>query len=133
MTIDDRRTVGEAVLDSAISDRRRLLLRGGSLLGLGVLGLDGNLLGSVPPAIAQAARRRIDVHHHFIPPFHVEAMTAPGRRVGQAPPKWSPQMSLEEMDKSGIQTSVLSIVQPGVLFGKDFESSRKLARQPLIS
>ena len=54
---------------------------------------------------------------------------APSRRAGAAPPKWSAQLSLEEMDKSGIQTSVLSIVQPGVLFGNDFETSRKLARQ----
>ena len=53
----------------------------------------------------------------------------PGRRAGGKPPSWSPQLSLEEMDRSGIATSVLSIVQPGVLFGKDFVESRKLARQ----
>jgi predicted TIM-barrel fold metal-dependent hydrolase len=42
-------------------------------------------------------------------------------------PKWSPQMSLEEMDKSGIAVSVLSQVQPGTWFG-DVHESRALSR-----
>ena len=113
------------IVDSSaeLPNRRSMVLASAALLGLGGFGL-----GATGVAQAQRARRRIDVHHHFIPPAHVEAMMAPGRRAGAAPPKWSPQMSLEEMDKSGIQTSVLSIVQPGVLFGKDFAESRKLAR-----
>ena len=43
-------------------------------------------------------------------------------------PKWSVQMSLDDMDKSGIATSVLSQVQPGTWWG-DNEESRKLSRQ----
>ncbi len=105
--------------------RRHVLAGGAAALGLGAIGF-----GRTTPVAAQAAAKaRIDVHHHFIPPFHVEAMAAPGRRVGGRPPAWTPQMSLEEMDKSGIATSILSIAQPGVLFGKDFETARKLARQ----
>ena len=42
-------------------------------------------------------------------------------------PKWSPQMSLEDMDKSGIATSVLSQVQPGTWYG-DAAESRSLSR-----
>ena len=72
------------------------------------------------------AKTRIDVHHHFIPPFHVDAMMAPGRRTGAPPPKWSPALSLEDMDKSGIATSILSIAQPGVWYGNNVEESRKL-------
>ena len=34
-------------------------------------------------------------------------------------PRWSPQMSLEDMDKSGIATSMLSQVQPGTWCGDD--------------
>lgn len=105
--------------------RRRLLGGGAAALGLGAAGLQ--LSGW--PALAQAPARRIDVHHHFIPPFHVEAMSLPGRREGGRTPAWSPQLSLDEMDKSGIATSVLSIAQPGVLFGKDFDTARKLSRQ----
>src|SRR5262249_6849167 len=67
-------------------------------------------------------------HHHFVPQFHVDAMMAPGRRAAPAP-KWSPAASLEEMDKSGIATAILSIVQPGVWYGNNVEEARGLARQ----
>ncbi|MBV8421782.1 MAG: hypothetical protein JOZ26_17375, partial [Hyphomicrobiales bacterium] len=80
--------------------RRTFLAAGAAALGLGAI----PAISRVAPANAQvgAAKPRIDVHHHFIPQFHVEAMMAPGRRAGAPPPKWSPASSLEEMDKSGI-------------------------------
>ena len=56
-------------------------------------------------------------------------MMAAGRRAGAAPPKWSAAASLEEMDKSGIATAILSIVQPGIWYGDNLEESRSLARQ----
>jgi predicted TIM-barrel fold metal-dependent hydrolase len=37
-------------------------------------------------------------------------------------------MSLEDMDKAGVQKAVLSLVQPGVWLG-DVEAARKLARE----
>src|SRR5215211_6014384 len=105
---------------------RRNFLKGGvAALGLGATGIAG-----APTASAQApAKTRIDVHHHFIPPFHVEAMMRPGRRTGGAPPKWSPELSLEEMDKSGIATAILSQAQPGVWYGDNVEEARKLGRE----
>jgi predicted TIM-barrel fold metal-dependent hydrolase len=108
------------------SPARRNFLKGGiAALGLGAAGT------VVAPALAQtpAAKTRIDVHHHFIPPVHIEAMMKPGRRAGGPPPKWSPELSLEDMDKSGIQTSILSAVQPGVWYGDNVEESRKLSRE----
>jgi predicted TIM-barrel fold metal-dependent hydrolase len=107
--------------------RRNFLAGGVAALGLGAAAS----LGRVLPAAAQApaAKTRIDVHHHFIPQFHVDAMTAPGRRAGPPPPKWTPELSLQEMDKSGIATSILSIAQPGVWYGNNVEESRRLARQ----
>jgi len=77
------------------------------------------------PAAAQAKPGRIDVHHHFAPGFHRDAIA--GKRPGPWP-KWSPQMSLDDMDRSGIATAVLSIIQPGTWFG-NAEESRKLLRQ----
>jgi 6-methylsalicylate decarboxylase len=68
---------------------------------------------------------RIDVHHHFAPAFHRAAL---GDKRGNSWPKWSPQMSLEDMDKSGIQTAMLSIIQPGTWFG-NVEESRSLTRK----
>src|SRR5262249_34287734 len=86
--------------------RRNFLTGGLAALGLGAVGAASAVSA---PAVAQAAKTRIDVHHHFHPKFHVDAMMAPGRRAGAPPPKWSTELSLEDMDKSGIQTSILSI------------------------
>jgi predicted TIM-barrel fold metal-dependent hydrolase len=98
------------------------------LIGAAATGL---AVGRVSSALAQdaAAKTRIDVHHHFLPQFHVDAMMAPGRRAAGSPPRWSPASSLEDMDKSGIATAVLSIVQPGIWFGDNVEEARGLARQ----
>jgi 6-methylsalicylate decarboxylase len=72
---------------------------------------------------AQAAPHRIDVHHHLFPPAY---RTAIGN-LAAGQPAWSPAQSVEEMDKGGIATSLLSISSPGVWFG-DVEQARKLAR-----
>ncbi len=79
-------------------------------------------------ARAQApTKTRIDVHHHFVPPVHADAMAT--RRSGGRPPKWTPQLSLEEMDKSGIATAIVSLVQPATWFADDVPLSRKLGRE----
>ena len=75
---------------------------------------------------AGAAARRIDVHHHFIPPRHLEAILAQ-RESGRTPP-WSPEMALDEMGRNGVATSICSLVQPGVWMG-DLQKSRTLARE----
>ena len=73
------------------------------------------------------AKTRIDVHHHYVPPFHADVMAT--KRSGGRPPKWTPQMSLDEMDKSGIATAIVSLVQPGAWFDDDVPLSRRLARE----
>jgi predicted TIM-barrel fold metal-dependent hydrolase len=107
--------------------RRRLLAGGAATLGLGAIGITYHSEGG--RAQGPAGTTRIDVHHHFIPPFHVESMMARGRRSGPPPPPWSPALSLEEMDRSGIATAVLSIVQPGTWYGDNVEESRSLNRR----
>jgi predicted TIM-barrel fold metal-dependent hydrolase len=80
------------------------------------------------PALAQAPRakpHKIDVHHHFLPPRHLERILA--LRESGRPPQWSPQLSLEQMDQNGVATSLISIVQPGLWFGNN-EEARSLAR-----
>src|SRR5258708_27679200 len=105
---------------------RRRFLAGVAGLGLGAV----PAIGPAPTAAqVSAAKPRIDVHHHFIPRFHVDAMMAPGRRATGPPPKWSTALSLEEMDKSGIATAILSIAQPGVWYGDNVEEARTLSRQ----
>jgi 6-methylsalicylate decarboxylase len=75
---------------------------------------------------AQAKPGRIDVHHHFAPDFHRDAIGT--RRGGLGWPKWSAQMSLDDMDKNGIATAMLSVVQPGTWFG-NVEETRALTRK----
>jgi 6-methylsalicylate decarboxylase len=82
---------------------------------------------SAAPTAAQAPAkpRRIDVHHHIVPPVQAEALT---RNRSGNPARWSVSASLEDMDKAGVATSITSIQNPGVWFGKVDEEARKLAR-----
>jgi len=98
---------------------RRSFLSGG-LAALGLSAATTTFAGAQPAP----AKTRIDIHHHYLPPAQLEAMAA--SRVGGMP-KWTPQLSLDDMDKAGVETAVLSLVQPGVWFG-DAEQARKLAR-----
>ncbi len=73
---------------------------------------------------------RIDVHHHILPPQYVAEVGAEaiGRGIlaGRAP-EWSPQHSIEAMDRNGIAAAVTSISTPGLWFG-DRAATRRLAR-----
>lgn len=96
--------------------RRGFLAAGG--LGLATLGRR---------ARAQAAGPfRIDVHHHLYPPEYLAGL---GRHL-KVPPimsTWTPERSLDQMDRAGIRTAMLSITAPGVWFGDPAEA-RQLAR-----
>jgi 6-methylsalicylate decarboxylase len=98
--------------------RRNFIAGGMTALGLGAT-------AASRPACAQPAPRRIDVHHHYLPPFMRPVLTA--NRAGAGLPDWTVERSLADMDKGGTQTAVLSAVQPGVWFGDDM-AARKLAR-----
>jgi len=68
--------------------------------------------------------RRIDVHHHIIPPAFVQAMQRRGlNEVAGAPlPRYSPEQSLQVMDANGIRTALVSLSAPGVHFGERAEA-----------
>ena len=61
---------------------------------------------------------RIDTHHHFVPPFYLAEVgpDAVARTLvsGRAP-EWTPQHSVDAMDRNGIATAVVSISAPGFL------------------
>jgi 6-methylsalicylate decarboxylase len=113
---------------TAVDAARRTFLAGGVASGLAG-GMTGLGLGATA-ALAQApaaTKARIDVHHHYVPPVHADIMAT--KRSGGRPPQWTPQMSLDEMDKSGIATAIVSLVQPGAWFDDDVPLSRRLARE----
>jgi predicted TIM-barrel fold metal-dependent hydrolase len=76
------------------------------------------------PSAALSKPYRIDVHHHLMYPGYLE--DAGGRRAGSTF-KWSPEMSIEEMDKSRISVSIMSLLQPGAST-TELEKGRKIAR-----
>lgn len=96
------------------------------LAGIGAIGASALLPGCAATGDAGAGgkTRRIDVHHHFVSPGFSAAL----KGAGQGHAKWSVQMSLDDMDKSGIETSLLSLIQPAMAFGSA-ELRRKLARE----
>jgi predicted TIM-barrel fold metal-dependent hydrolase len=105
--------------------RRRFL---GTLAAVGAASL-------VPASVlrGQGGERRIDVHQHFVSPsFHAflngknsPATPIPGLNAWR---DYSPARSVEELDRVGIETAMLSITAPGVWFG-DAEEARRLARE----
>lgn len=89
-----------------------VLGRRGLLTGASALGAAG-LLGSPPFGSARAAGKafRIDVHHHIVPPAWLAALKSAKL---DSPPvvNWSPEKSLEDMDKGGVATAMVSPTTP---------------------
>ena len=105
--------------------------RRGFLMGLATLGAAAVLsetgLAEQTGNPAPARPFRIDTHHHFTVPKLISESVAKG--VNQAGLQdWTPQKSIEQMDKGGVATSILSISDPGVWFG-DNAAARALARE----
>jgi predicted TIM-barrel fold metal-dependent hydrolase len=72
-----------------------------------------------PKVVAQAKPHRIDVHAHIVPPSWLNAMDVIGRNDARLA-SWSPQKMLEDMDKGGVATAILSLTTPQVTpLGKD--------------
>jgi 6-methylsalicylate decarboxylase len=89
-----------------------------------------SLVGAGTASAQTAAVRRIDVHHHIVPPIWAreakDAIAATNRNVANLM-DWTPARSLDEMDRSGIETAIASITNPGIWFG-DAAAARRLAR-----
>lgn len=71
----------------------------------------------------------IDVHHHCLPAFLVEAFAAAGRGPSLPTfPRWLPELSLALLDQFAIDRAMLSMTVPGPHLGDDAEAGR-LARR----
>jgi predicted TIM-barrel fold metal-dependent hydrolase len=71
-----------------------------------------------------SAPHRIDVHHHIVSP----GFTAELRALLQPPTlNWTPERSIEDMDRAGVATAITSVTTPGVWIGDDAQGAR-LAR-----
>ena len=91
---------------------RRQLVAGAAAAGLAATGF-------APKVFAQAKPHRIDVHAHVVPPSWLSAMDVIGRKDFPLS-NWSPQKMIEDMDKGGVATAILSPTTPQVTpLGKD--------------
>lgn len=62
----------------------------------------------------------VDIHHHILPPRYVEAVGAEaiaGLLVSGKLPEWTPQVSLDVMERHGIAKAYVSMSAPGVPMG----------------
>jgi 6-methylsalicylate decarboxylase len=115
---------GDGGIKSAVMETsRRELIK--------TLSLAGSLAGAATALRAQTAAGRIDVHHHFTPPFYVKAMENELAGSGFTARPWTPALSMELMDKNGVATALLSPVQRLVMdsMSDRSERARTLARQ----
>ena len=80
------------------------------------------------PALAQAnaSKRIVDIHAHLTPPEYIQDLNGTGLVL---PPSlnWSPAKHLEDMDRAGVDITILSVTTPGIWFG-DVARARKMSR-----
>jgi predicted TIM-barrel fold metal-dependent hydrolase len=118
---------GSTLSLSGATLNRRHFMRG--MTGIAAMAAVG--LGKPQGAAAQTTDAtkpyRVDVHHHLSPPTYIAASNA--NNFGDPLMKnWTPEKSLQDMDKAGIAVAMLSITTPGLNFTSG-ESARKLARE----
>jgi 6-methylsalicylate decarboxylase len=102
----------------------------------------GFLAGAVTAAVASAlpeapafaqAPTLIDTHHHFYPPEYQKLWLdyEDARKIPHFPGQvaWSKAKAIEDMDKAGIRTAVLSVAStPGVWFDLGADKANQMAR-----
>jgi 6-methylsalicylate decarboxylase len=110
---------------------RRDFIKSLSTIGAGAtISASGLLAQAVAPG-TRSLSGRIDVHHHLYPPFYVKAMEEDLKAQGFAMRPWTPEASIERMDKAGVATAMLSPVQRLVMdtMSDKSERARNFTRQ----
>jgi predicted TIM-barrel fold metal-dependent hydrolase len=129
-----------------MKDRHRGSYRGCACCKGGTLSLSGAALsrrnfvtgaaamaaiGLCKGAAAQTAETtkpyRIDIHHHLSPPAYIAASNA-GNFGEPLMKSWTPEKSLQDMDKAGVAVAMLSVTTPALNLTSG-EAARKLARE----
>jgi len=103
---------------------RRDLLCGLAALGAGAAFTGNRLFAQT----SGGATRRIDVHHHFANAELIKLMNDKRTAGFQTWAPYSPVKAIEDMDKGGVQASMISITTPGIWFGAA-EETKRLARE----
>ncbi|PYS46766.1 MAG: amidohydrolase [Acidobacteria bacterium] len=102
---------------------RRQFLKVLAAAGACAMAPAGELLAQRGQYKVTAKGGSIDVHHHHAPPGFT---LGGGRGGGRA--QWTPQLSVEQMDKFGIGTAILSLTQMGDIIYDNTEKGRAAVR-----
>src|SRR5262247_2055760 len=104
--------------------------RRGFMAGVAAIGAAAAL-----PKLAAAQHKAdlIDTHHHFYPPEYQKAWLGweEARKLPHFPTQvaWTREKAIEEMDKAGIRTAILSLAStPGLWFDAGPEAAARMAR-----
>jgi predicted TIM-barrel fold metal-dependent hydrolase len=84
------------------------------------------LQGTAPPA---EKPHRIDVHHHFFPPFMIEEWNKANVRIASPARNWTLAKTLDQMDRGGVATAILSVQQRIEIPGMTPDAARGLTRR----
>jgi predicted TIM-barrel fold metal-dependent hydrolase len=112
------------------SSRREFVSAAAAATGIAAL-----FPGLTSSAATGSNPRRIDVHHHFVPPAYVAFAKAhnqspglmmAGRTHSDVP--WELSIDLEDMDKNGTAVSMMSVTTPGFWYGT-VDEIRKVTRE----
>jgi predicted TIM-barrel fold metal-dependent hydrolase len=95
---------------------RRSFLKSFSALGATTMVSTPAVMLAAPTVRAQSASsgaagkpHRIDVHHHYYPPFLIEAWQKGNIRTTPVVNRWKLEATLDQMDKGGVATAMLSL------------------------
>src|ERR1700691_2261951 len=90
---------------------RRTALKHVAAISAGAALSTGSVFAAIPRVDSNSRRGRIDVHHHMLPPFYMDLRRAVPD-VGRMP-TWSPEKSIDDMEKNGVTTAMLSLAVSG--------------------
>ena len=90
-------------------------------------GVAASALAASRAAAQVVGRHRIDFHSHSMPPPMRKFLAA--NRGGEPMNSWTLSKHLEDMDRGGVATSLLSIASPGVWHGRDIGAIRAATRE----
>jgi len=106
---------------------RRMFLRG-ALAAAAVLQAPAVLAQAGKPMAPAAKPHRIDLHHHFYPPFLMDAWKKANVRNPPPVTHWTLKAALDQMDQGGVATAMLSIPTGLGLPGLSADDSRRMTR-----
>jgi 6-methylsalicylate decarboxylase len=107
---------------------RRSLLKSFAAFGAATaLGAPAVWAQGATPVLASSPHR-IDVHHHFFPQFLLDAWQKAGVRNPPVVQNWKLEATLDQMDRGGVATAILSLPIGLNLPDLNGEQSRHLAR-----